>query len=380
MGTMRERTPGTWELTVSAGLDPGTGRYRRVIRQIKTTSKREAKAALAELETTVANGRVSFDDQTVSELLDRWLEHITGLGRSATTLYSLSPVRGPRDRSCAWRNPTLEAVDTRDRCSVHKASQTRPRASDDPPDPCHPARVAEPSRTVGTRPAERRQAGIRARTTTARTASPVDHRCASADDIRDKPRPAVRTVHSSDGCNGSRRAEVCGLRWSDVDFEAGTLDVSRSYTVLPGVRGDSPTKSRSARTVKLDPDTVAALDFGWSAAKATSAMCGVSSERRRSGYIFAMDPTGRRAWRPDSANALWARARLAAGVSASIRLHDLRHFQATQLLDAGVPVPTVAARLGHADGTTTMKIYAHRTQRADQQAADVVGRLLGDAG
>ena len=43
-------------------------------------------------------------------------------------------------------------------------------------------------------------------------------------------------------------------------------------------------------------------------------------------------------------------------------------------------MPTVAARLGHADGTTTMKIYAHRTQRADQQAADIVGKLLGDAG
>ena len=109
-------------------------------------------------------------------------------------------------------------------------------------------------------------------------------------------------------------------------------------------------------------------------------MCGLSSERRRSGYIFAMDPTGQRAWRPDSANARWARTRVAAGVNASVRLHDLRHFQATQLLDAGVPVPTVAARLGHADGTTTMKIYAHRTQRADQQAADIVGKLLGDAG
>jgi len=43
----------------------------------------------------------------------------------------------------------------------------------------------------------------------------------------------------------------------------------------------------------------------------------------------------------------------------SIRLHDLRHWQATQMLDAGVPLPTVAARLGHASGTTTMKIYAH---------------------
>jgi integrase len=63
-------------------------------------------------------------------------------------------------------------------------------------------------------------------------------------------------------------------------------------------------------------------------------------------------------------------------------MHDLRHFQATQLLGAGVPVPTVAAGLGHADGTTTMKIYAHRTKKADQQAADVVGNLLdfGEAG
>ena len=72
---------------MSAGLDPGTGRYRRVIRHIKTTSKREAKVALAELESAVARGRVSFDDPTVSDLLDRWLEHIAGLGRSATTLY-----------------------------------------------------------------------------------------------------------------------------------------------------------------------------------------------------------------------------------------------------------------------------------------------------
>ena len=121
---------------------------------------------------------------------------------------------------------------------------------------------------------------------------------------------------------GARRAEVCGSRWSDVDFEAGTLDVSRSYIVLPALQGDSATKSRSARTVMLDPDTVAALDRGWSAAKEASAMCGLCNTQRRSGYIFAMDPTGQRAWRPDSANARWATTRVAAGVSASVRLHD----------------------------------------------------------
>jgi integrase len=104
--------------------------------------------------------------------------------------------------------------------------------------------------------------------------------------------------------------------------------------------------------------------------------CGLEVEERRAGYVFSADPTGQTAWRPDTANSWWAKARIEAGAAPSIRLHDLRHFQATQLLDAGVPVPTVAARLGHADGTTTMRIYAHRTRGADQQAADVVGRML----
>ncbi|MFM2072716.1 MAG: hypothetical protein RLZZ623_2980 [Actinomycetota bacterium] len=51
---MRERAQGTWELSVAAGRDPDTGAYRRVIRTAKGLSKREAKAALAELEVAVA--------------------------------------------------------------------------------------------------------------------------------------------------------------------------------------------------------------------------------------------------------------------------------------------------------------------------------------
>lgn len=174
---------------------------------------------------------------------------------------------------------------------------------------------------------------------------------------------------------GARRAEVCGLRWSDVDFEAGTLNVARSYTLVPGVRGDRPTKTRSTRLVILDPITLDGLRSGLADCVALARQFGIAADVRGAGYMFTDDPTGATAWRPDTANARWERARTAVGLTA-VRLHDLRHFQATQLLDAGVPVPTVAARLGHADGTTTMKIYAHRTRRADQEAADVVARLL----
>ena len=101
----------------------------------------------------------------------------------------------------------------------------------------------------------------------------------------------------------------------------------------------------------------------------------MDDDRRRAGYVFSYEADGARAWRGDTVTARWSRTRRAAGVE-HVRLHDLRHWQATQLLDAGVPVPTVAARLGHADGTTTMKIYAHRTDRGDEQAAAVVGAAL----
>ncbi len=88
MGTMRQRAPGTWELVVSAGRDPATGRYHRVIRTIHTTSKRHVKLALAELETAVAAGRVATTDRTLAELLDSRLEHFAELGRADTTLHN----------------------------------------------------------------------------------------------------------------------------------------------------------------------------------------------------------------------------------------------------------------------------------------------------
>ena len=80
--------PGTWELIVSTGRDASTGSYRRVIRTVKGLTKREAKAALAELEVSVAQGRVGADDPTLAVLLERWMEHLTAIGRADTTLYN----------------------------------------------------------------------------------------------------------------------------------------------------------------------------------------------------------------------------------------------------------------------------------------------------
>lgn len=47
-------------------------------------------------------------------------------------------------------------------------------------------------------------------------------------------------------------------------------------------------------------------------------------------------------------------------IGRAIRVHDLRHRQATDSLDQGIPPEVVAWRLGHSDVSTTMRIYAHR--------------------
>jgi integrase len=62
------------------------------------------------------------------------------------------------------------------------------------------------------------------------------------------------------------------------------------------------------------------------------------------------------------------------------RLHDLRHIHATTLLLAGVPVHVVAARLGHADPSITLRVYAHVIREQVAEAADVFARAIPSAG
>jgi integrase len=375
MGTMRERSPGSWELTVSAGVDPSTGRYARVIRTVRASSKREARAALRHLEVEVASGLVGLEDPTLAELLERWLAHLEDLGRSPSTLYGY---RRYVDRELV---PVIGSV----RLSKLTAG--------------HLDRLYSSLRRRGLAPATIRQVhavmraalhqalrwGLVSRNVVSLASAPSQPQREQQPPSADEVMTLIEAAEAVDpmfglfvrlvAATGMRRGEACGLRWSDVDPDAGKVIVQRSHFSLPGSVGDKPTKTRSVRTVTLDPDTVAALKAAWRAARHLARFAGVDDDRRRAGYVFSFDADGASAWRGDTVTARWSRTRRAAGVE-GVRLHDLRHWQATQLLDAGVPVPTVAARLGHADGTTTMKIYAHRTDRGDEQAAAVVAAAL----
>ena len=92
-------------------------------------------------------------------------------------------------------------------------------------------------------------------------------------------------------------------------------------------------------------------------------------------FLFSADPTCARPWHPDHFTHL--SRDLATTIGIDEPLKNLRHFNATQLLAAGVDLRTTAGRLGHGDGgATTLKVYSSWTQPVDRLAADNLSRDL----
>lgn len=171
---------------------------------------------------------------------------------------------------------------------------------------------------------------------------------------------------------GARRGELCALRWTDLDGD--TLTISRAVSQSRDGWVVKSTKTDNVRRLHLDAGTVDA----WRAHRRQAVEAALAVGVTPSDWVFSMHHE--RHWKPAHISALWRNAAKRAGV-AGVRLHDLRHLAATRLLALGVDPVTVANRLGHADATTTLRVYAHPDAQADKAAAEALARdLAGGAG
>ena len=173
---------------------------------------------------------------------------------------------------------------------------------------------------------------------------------------------------------GARNGELCALQWSDVDLERASvrIDATIVATAETGVIR-KPTKTYTFRTVALDTATVETLRAHRDAIAERARACRV--EFAENGYVFSHSPAGSVPWRPDHVTKKWAYHRDRIGLK-GVRLHDLRHLQATMLLKAGVPVRNVSKRLGHRDPSVTLNVYAQYLEDNDHEAAAILGKLL----
>ena len=146
---------------------------------------------------------------------------------------------------------------------------------------------------------------------------------------------------------GCRRSEVLGMRWDQIDLEAGTVRLQDTKT--------------GARTVHLNPGARAVLE-GLPRLKDNPHV--IPGEVPGKSLVNISKP--------------WLRIARKAGIEGA-RLHDLRRSFATHALNGGVPIETVSRLLGHATISQTQRAYAFTSKETLQEAAISTGDTLSAA-
>ncbi len=366
------RRGNTWRVHVYLGADARTGKQRYLTRTVRGT-KRDAEKVRAALVAQAVQGKFGETAAgTVADVTERWLEHlepdISPATASAYRVYLrnwILPRLGEQkvdrlrpadlDRFYASLRKHLSPASVLKVHSILRAAlgqAVRWQMITD-----NPATHASPPRPV--RP---------------RVQAPTPEEVARLLAAAQAEDPEFALYLRLAAVTGARRGELCALRWDDLDLEGGQVVVARSLAVGNDGVVVKKTKTDRVRRLALDDATVVALGEHRRLVEKRAQACDVGPSPKA--YVFARDPEGQEPWRPDSgATGRFMRLRDQLGL-AGIRLHDLRHYVATHLLEAGVPVRAVSERLGHANATTTLGIYAHAVPATDQRSAELLGDLL----
>ncbi len=171
---------------------------------------------------------------------------------------------------------------------------------------------------------------------------------------------------------GLRRGEAVGLRWEDVDLEGRCLFVVQQITEVRGraVLGTPKTK-RGTRLVPLDDATVDQLRDHREAQQLEKSAWGPAWNDH--GFVFTREDG--RHLRPEYVTRHFLTLASGAGLPV-IRLHDLRHTNASLALAAGVELKVVSERLGHSTTTITADLYTHVHRAVGRAAADKIASVL----
>ncbi len=172
---------------------------------------------------------------------------------------------------------------------------------------------------------------------------------------------------------GLRLGELMGLEWSDIDFRNGIISINRSsqYLADKGIFTKTPKTESSIREVAIPEFVISLLEEYKLWYDEQKTLCGELWDN--SNRLFVQ--SNGKPMNPSTISKWFVKFIGQIGLPV-INFHGLRHTNATLLIAQNVDVAVVAARLGHAQITTTLNFYVHPIIAHNKKASYVLENLL----
>ena len=172
---------------------------------------------------------------------------------------------------------------------------------------------------------------------------------------------------------GARRAEILALRYGDLDLTAGTLSIKRSLEqTAAGLKFKSPKTARGIRTISLPAVAVEALQAHRKRQLELRMMLG---QGKPDGETLVFSTIDGGPITPNGLSRDWC-IFVQVHKLPAISFHGLRHSHVSALVASGVDPLTISRRIGHANVSTTMNVYAHLFRQVDTTAAAAINAAL----
>lgn len=172
--------------------------------------------------------------------------------------------------------------------------------------------------------------------------------------------------------SGARRGEIVALKWSDLDFDTGSLKIDNSLKVVKGVVDEKKAKTNSSnRIIYLCGATLDVLREY----KEWQNICikELGKNWKNENRIFTDELGGY--MNPGTCYKIFTKITEKYGLE-HIRFHDLRHTSASVLIHKGINVKAVSQRLGHSSINITNDIYAHTFESAKVESAIAFNEII----
>ena len=368
-GSIRQRKDGTWEGRYTVGRDPGTG--KQIQKSVYAKTQKEVRQLLQQKTTAIDEGSyIEPAKMTVGRWLDAWLVEYTGdvkpyTKRAYTTniknhiipaigalqLEKLTPLQVQKFYNECMREP--KSLKPKTVKNIHgvlhsalKQAVMNGLLRSNPTESCTIPRI------------ERMEI------------KPFDD-VAEKSFLKAIEGDKYERLFIVDLYTGMRKGEILGLRWSDIDFDQGTITIARQLQVEPFKGGRyylAPLKNDKERIITPAPYVMQILRDQRRHQNEARLLAGSAwNEGDIPGLVFTNE-IGKHLCH-QTIGTRYKKLVKSAGLP-DARFHDMRHSYAVAAIRAGDDIKTVQSNLGHHSAAFTLDTYAHATAQMKKESAD----------